>query len=128
MWHLENGIYSIGNKIPIGGIAVLLAILVVSSFFIKYFNVKYKNINCLLNFATLSVILFSFSNIIVEIYRISLYLSIFNILLLSNALNKYKFVDEKRYKILTIIIEVIFIAYFLFRNSYNVGINPYVFL
>lgn len=127
MWSLQHGIYSIGEKFPLGGIAVLLVILIVSAELIKYFKVKDENLNCLLNFSTIAILIFSFSNIIVEAYRFSLYFSIFNVLLLSNALYSFKDINEKFYKIGIVVIEVVFILYFLFRSINNVGINPYVF-
>jgi len=127
MWSLQHGIYSVGEKVPIGGIAVLLVILLVSSIVLKLFNARNDEINCMQNFVTIGVIIFSLSNIIVEAYRFSLYFSIFNILLLSNALYNCRNMEPKIYKTGILVIEGIFILYFLFRSINNVGINPYVF-
>ena len=105
---------------------ITILILGVSYYFYRKSKKEDEEINILLNLSTLGSIYYCFSASIAEFYRIALYFSVFNILLLPNALNLCE--DKKIKNIMTIGAMIAFIGYFFVRTIFNTNIYPYIFL
>lgn len=124
-YSIENGFYSTESAPSIWGLMMTVLILTVSYFFYRKSKNEDREINILLNLSTLGSIFYCFSASIAEFYRVALYFSIFNILLLPNALGLCE--DKKiRYAITTTAI-IAFIGYFFVRTIFNTNIYPYIF-
>ncbi len=118
--------YSSDGKISMFGLLILIVILLFSNhYYQKMKENDKKNTDILFNISTLGAVFFALSKILTEFYRVSIYFSIVNILLLPMALNKEN--DQKKKKYFEIAIIILFILYFLFRTINNVNANPYMF-
>jgi len=125
VYSIENGFYSTESAPSIWGLIMTVLILSVSHFFYKKSEKEDGEMNILLNLSTLGSIFYCFSASIAEFYRIALYFSIFNILLLPNALNLCE--NKKIRYAINIIAIIAFIGYFFVRTIFNTNIYPYIF-
>lgn len=92
--------------------------LAVGSIFIAYkYCVKDKEGIALMNMVVLGLIFQSFVIQIDNIFRMSMYFSVYGLVLVSNAVTKQK--DEKSYVIAYSVVCVAFIAYMLYAGAYN---------
>lgn len=120
---VKNGIYSTDANISMFGFLIDLVIIIFSDFlYMKNIN---NRANIYLNLATLGAMLFCFSKTIVEFYRISMYFSFVNIVLIPDALERVK--DSKYRFLIELALLLVFIAYFLLRTINNVNANPFYF-
>ena len=120
--YINHGIYSINENIPtFFGFLINLVILIYCSLFC---NNEDEKSNADLNLLTIGCILFSFSSIIVEFYRVSLSFTIFGITRISNFKTK---IENKTRILLNTAVVFTFILYFLFVSSLNYNANPYIF-
>lgn len=135
MYSISNGYYATQKDFSVWGLIITVLILITSAFFYKKGeangdenkdNNQDKSLNVLLNLSTLGSIMYCFTSAISEFYRISLYFSIFNILLLPNALKECK--DRKEINIIKKILIILFLGYFFTRTIFNTGIYPYTFM
>lgn len=122
-YSIEKGFYNTTSTPSVWGLIITLLILVVSFYFYKKSKKEDNNINILINLSTLGSIIYCFSSSIAEFYRVALYFSVFNILLLPNALNLYE--NNKTRKLITIVSMIMFILYFFVRTTFNTNIYPY---
>lgn len=120
---IENDIYSTDSGISMFGLVINTSIIVFSDIFYK--KAKDSKMNAYLNIATLGAMFYCFSKIVTEFYRISMYFSFINILMVPRALEK---VEDNRFRFLIeLALILVFIAYFLIRTINNVNANPYSF-
>lgn len=124
-YSIENGFYSTDSAPSIWGLIMTVLILTVSYFFYRRSQKEDREINLLLNLSTLGSIFYCFSASIAEFYRIALYFSIFNMLLLPNALSLCE--DKKIRDLLVTTAIIAFIGYFFVRTVFNTNIYPYIF-
>ncbi len=120
--YINHGVYSVNENVStFFGFLINVVILIYCSIFC---NENDQRSNADLNFLTIGCILFSFSSIILEFYRVSLFFNIFGITRISNFERK---VGVKNKLLLNIILCLTFILYFLFVSSFNYNANPYIF-
>jgi len=105
-------------SLTISGFVIQLAIFVFCFVYYKAVLKKYEHANVLYNLAFLGLIFQLFSSMIAEVFRISMYFSIFNIALIPMAISAEG--DKKTQFIETASIILLFIAY-IFLN----GVPPY---
>lgn len=125
LFSIENGFYSTESSPSIWGLVMTVLILSVSYFFYKKSKTENREIDILLNLSTLGSMIYCFSASIAEFYRVALYFSIFNVVLLPNALNMCE--DKKIKNVLTIGAIIAFIGYFFVRTVFNTNIYLYKF-
>jgi len=150
--YIKYGVYDTSGKISMFGLFITVAILILGHYYYSITNKNnnkkieeakknnqnnevelirnenkknMKEYNILLNLSTLGSVIFAFSNVVSEFYRVSLYFSIFNILLVAAALNSELSSRKKRTIVICFI--VISILYFLVRTINNINSNPYSF-
>lgn len=150
--YIKYGVYDTSGKISMFGLFITVAILALGHYYYVISNKNnikkieeakktnqnsevellvqenkksMKEYNILLNLSTLGSIIFAFSNVVSEFYRVSLYFSVFNILLVSTALNSE--LSNRKKSIIVICFIVITIIYFLLRTINNINSNPYSF-
>lgn len=90
----------------------------------KYNAIEKKEINLLLNVVCVGTIISMLSMVFGEANRLSMFYSIFNVLLLPNTLSKY---TQKNRIIIKSMLNVIFIIYFLLFSLSNMNMVPYIF-
>lgn len=123
--YINHGIYDTSNKISLFGLFITLSMMSFSYYFYKKSKIKDKNIEILLNLSTLGNMFYCFSSVVTEFYRVALYFSIFNIILVTYSINLIQ--NNKTKKILLILIIVMSIIYFFTRTINNINANPYRF-
>lgn len=121
---ITHNIYTVNGQISYFGLFITVAILFISRTFGKGLKEK-KEFDTLCNLSTLGSAIFTLSNVVVEFYRVSVYFSIFNILLLPMALNNMK--DQRTRIIFKTLVIIFAIIYFCTRTVNNVNSNPYMF-
>ena len=121
---LYGGLYSTSGNISMFGLLIYIAIIVFCGI------VSRKNMDdkmqLYLNISTIGTIFFSFSNIIVESYRIALMFNCVNIVMIPYAISKIE--DKKRRTMYQLLWIAFFLLYFFIRTINNVNANPYTFL
>lgn len=121
-----HNIYQMSDDISIVGLLITVSILIISTIYYKKLEDEEKDeANYLLNLSTIGSTIYCFSGAITEFYRVALYFSLFNVLLLPNTLSSKK--NKKDLLVYEIVIGLIFVIYFLTRTINNIGINPYMF-
>lgn len=125
---LNNGLYTINGDISMFGLVITVSLLIFASYYRKI-AIKNKiydyNKDVYLNISTLGSMMYACSGIISEFYRVALYFSIINILLISNFIIYEKKVYIRRFE--KYVIFMLFVFYFLARTINNVNANPYLF-
>lgn len=125
---LNNNLYTVNGDISMFGLVITVCLLIFASYYrylaIKRKNYDYKN-DIYLNISTLGSMMYACSSIITEFYRVALYFSIINILLVSNFIIYEKNIYIKRAEKYLIIL--LFVIYFFTRTINNVNANPYMF-
>lgn len=87
---------------------------------------KTKEINGLMNLSTISCVFLAFTPVLGEMYRISMFFGIFNIILVPNII--YEANKDSRYRpMIYYILYTILILYYLFFAINNALVNPYIF-
>lgn len=123
--YMNYGIYTTGvGMSAIGGFLISVVELIFCHIFCKEdgdFGKTRWNVD--LNLMTLGCVFFSFSSVVVEFYRVSLFFSIFCITRISNLSKK---LSSKNKFMLNTVVCLIFILYFLFISINNYNANPFV--
>lgn len=120
---IKYEIYDTNGKVSLFGLFINVVIILFCDFLYKDKS-DYK-INVYLNIATLGAIFFTFSRMISECYRISLYFSIINVILIPYVCIRIE--DKNKRLLLKSVLSMMFIVYFLVRTINNVNANPYIF-
>lgn len=119
---IYNGVYSTDKSVSMFGLFITVSILAFCHITRKRGQ---ENSDILYNLSTLGSIIFALSNVVAEFYRVSIYFSIFNVLLISETIPK---LTIKNNRIILLIGIIIFLLLYLFlRTINNVNANPYVF-
>lgn len=125
---IEHNIYSVDSEVSMFGLVITVAILMYGHFYrnkaIKDNKYDY-NWDIYLNISTLGSMLFACSNVVAEFYRVALYFSIVNIIIMPNFITKEKDKGLRQFELFIFVI--IFITYFFTRTINNVNANPYLF-
>lgn len=119
---IVNGVYDTKSSISMFGLIITVLTLIVSHM-LK--NESSYETDMLYNISTLGSMFFAMSNVVTELYRVSLYFSIFNILLISNSIQNIK--SRRTRQIVYYSILLVLVFYFFIRSINNVNANPYIF-
>ncbi len=106
--------------LSMAGFIIQLAIFVFCYVYYPVVSKKYEHANILYNLAFIGLLFQLFSSMIAEVFRISMYFSVFNILLIPMVITAEK--DQKIRLLETLGISLIFIAYMIWS-----GIPEYAF-
>ena len=120
--YVKHGIYDTSGSVSMFGLLITVIMLVFANFYKKKFD--YES-DLVYNLSTIGSVLFSLSGVVSEFYRLSLFFSIFNIILIPNVIENEK--NKTRKCIFIFGIALISILYFLIRSINNIHANPYVF-
>lgn len=125
---IENNLYSLDNQVSMFGLFITICILLFGHFY-RNKAIKSKKYNedwdIYLNISTLGSMMYACSSTVAEFYRMALYFSLINIIIISNFITKE---DDDKIRIIEMFIFVlIFISYFFTRTINNINANPYLF-
>lgn len=121
---IQHGIYDSNNSVSMFGAFLTIAMLCFSTYY-RQKELEKPMDDSLFHLSTLGSLVFCMSSVVSEFYRLSLFFSIFNILLVSNYV-----VLEKNKMIQNVLISLIVICaslYMLTRSINNTNSNPYIF-
>jgi hypothetical protein len=112
-------------QLSLVGWGINLVIILVALYYYKRLIAIDKENVVLYNLSIISLILMGFAGIIGEMYRLAMYFGIFNILLLPKAISCET--NKSNKLILSILISIVFVGYFLFFALENYRVVPYKF-
>lgn len=124
MQRIQHGIYDSSGAVSMFGAVLTIAMLCFATFYKRQEKSENRD-DTLFHLSTLGSVIFCMSSVIGEFYRLSLFFSVFNILLVAN----YVVLEKNRKIQYALIASIVFCAsiYMLTRTINNTNSNPYVF-
>lgn len=120
--YIRHGIYDTSGSVSMFGLLITVVMLVFANFYKK--KSSFED-DLVYNLSTVGSVLFSLSGVVSEFYRLALFFSIFNIILIPNVIENEK--NKFRKNIFIFGIVFISVLYFLVRSINNINANPYMF-
>lgn len=128
--YITHGIYDASGNFSIFGLVPPLAILVLAHIFKRDSSFE---TDVLYNLSTLSVVTYPLAFVVSDLYRLSIYFGLFNIILISKVfidIKSIKFINIKNEEIrllIHVLVTIALILYFLSRSVENMNALPYLF-
>lgn len=131
--YISHGIYNASGDFSAFGLVPPLAILVLAHIFKRNQSVKD---DILFNLSTLSMVTYCFAFAVSDLYRLSIYFGLFNIILISKVFKKVNkaeptdsvdFNNDEILLFIYVVLIIALIAYFLLRSVDNMNAMPYLF-